>query len=158
LTDGVSATLVMWIDAQRTVMVATCAASVGVASVPSLLVLTDAQSVMTLAAQVVLSVGELRPIVAEPPAMMVPRAQVVEPEQVPCDGLTVQFRPGLVGRASVTLTLRASPVPVFLTFFPTRRSSDLLTDGVSATLVMWIDAQRTVTVAMWAASVGVASV
>ena len=68
-----------------------------------------------MAAQVVLSVGLESVIVAEPPAMMVPRAQTVLPEQLPCDGLTVQTRPGLVGRASVTVTSRASPVPVLFT-------------------------------------------
>src|SRR5438270_367263 len=105
----------MWIDAQFTVMVAMCAASVGVASVPSLEVLTEAELVMTLPAQVVLSVGEESLIVAEPPAAMVPSAQIVLPEQLPLLGLTVQARPRFSFPTRRSSDLRASPVPVLFT-------------------------------------------
>ncbi len=60
-------------------------------------------------------VARLTVIVAEPLTGIVPRSQLTTPmvpEQVPCDGVSVQVP---LGRVSVTTTFVAATSPVFVT-------------------------------------------
>ena len=58
---------------------------------------------------------------------------------------TDQLRPAVVGRLSVTVTVRASPVPSFVAVMTKPISSPAETVAASATFVSAMSPQRTVT-------------